>query len=86
MKRGIYLLMSLFIIGIIPSYGQLSDDFFKELLVALAPRPTPTAEIAAALDQADKCYREGFVGPPMISICNTTTTLLLSNIAPTKLR
>ncbi|WP_454952361.1 hypothetical protein [Capnocytophaga granulosa] len=62
MKRGIYLLMSLFIIGIIPSYGQLSDDFFKELLVALAPRPTPTAEIAAALDQADKCYREGFVG------------------------
>ena len=62
MKRGIYLLMSPFIIGIIPFYGQLSDDFFKELLVALAPRPTPTAEIAA-LDQADKCYREGFVGP-----------------------
>ena len=59
MKRGIYLLMTLFIIGIIPSYGQLSEDFFRELLVALAPRPTPTAEIAAALDQADKW----FVGP-----------------------
>ena len=63
MKRRIYLLMAPFIIGIIPSYGQLSEDFFRELLVALAPRPTPTAEIAAALDQADKCYREGFVRP-----------------------
>jgi len=62
MERGIYLLISTFIIGIIPSYGQLSEEFFRELLVALAPRPTPTAEIAAALSEADKCYREGFIG------------------------
>ena len=62
MERGIYGLISLFIIGIAPTYGQLSEDFFKELLVALAPRPTPTAEIAAALSEADKCYREGFIG------------------------
>ena len=62
MERGIYLLISTFIIGIIPSYGQFSEDFFRELLVALAPRPTPTAEIAAALSEADKCYREGFIG------------------------
>jgi len=67
MERGIYGLISLFIIGIAPTYGQLSEDFFKELLVALAPRPTPTAEIAAALSEGrQRAPGRVFWPPPRI--------------------